>query len=168
MKYKKYFIKCKILIYIIISIILQLSTQTISLNQQIYQPSFINMSFIYFKITYPNQLNSVICFILGLILDTIFHYTLGIHSLSFIIINYLMINKINSFYKKNIKKQILIIILLLLIIQFIINMDELYIYNAKFITTQFYHCIIDGTILWILIYKLHIKTKKEFIKINFK
>lgn len=116
------------------------------------------MLLIHWIIILPKKINIGLSFILGIIMDCIFGYTLGMHALSFSILSYLTVRKIYFFRCLSAWQQSFFILFFSLINQIIKFLTKFVIAKILCSTEIFLICIIDAVIwpfLILLMYKIY-------------
>lgn len=149
---------------IIISFIIALFLQNMSWPEQLYifKPSWALLIFIYWLLMFPYNLNVVFSFIVGIIIDVVLGSScLGIQTLSFVTIAYIILIKFNFINNSALWHQSIIIVILSLLMNMIIFLAEHIIHNITFRTETTFHSIIDGMLWpWIFLIMQKIRYKK--------
>ncbi|WP_157993539.1 rod shape-determining protein MreD [Candidatus Erwinia haradaeae] len=129
-------------------------------NLLLFRPSWLLLVMINWVLIFPHQSNFSISFIIGLITDLMYGSTLGIHSLAFSIITYLVVCKNYQFNHYMLWQQALLIIGLSWIINIVVFLLEYFVIRGIFCPEYIFSSIING-ILWPW---LHLLMNKIFYK----
>ncbi|VFP81988.1 Rod shape-determining protein MreD [Candidatus Erwinia haradaeae] len=143
-----YFRSCKywlIWLSFLVALILQSMPWPESLS--LFRPSWLLLILIYWILIMPDRINIGTAFSMGIVTDLIYGSTLGLHSLAFSVIAYIVSRQNHQICNLMLWKQALSIIILAWVMDIIIFISNLLVINVVFCPEQLWNGVTSG-ILW--------------------
>ena len=139
-----------IIVFISLFLALFLSMITFSLGK--FSPDWLYLVAIYWILAVPNSIGLVQSWFIGLIADVAFGTVLGLNSLNFVIVTFLVIKSYKFIRYLTVYQQSLIILILLLLKQTILLWVSVLLNTDDHISTSYYWSPFTSALVWPLIF----------------